>query len=461
MAEPFDLAVVGAGPGGYSGALRAAQLGMRVVVVERERAGGLCGNWGCIPSKAILASAEVYQRALHGEGLGIVPGTLGFDYGRIIEHSRGAAERVAKGVEGLLARAGVQLIQGEARLDASGQLCVAGQGVIPAARVLLAGGTVETRIEGVVVDPPAIVGSREFLADRSLPESMVVIGGGPIGIEFAHALASLGVRVTVLEACPTILPGLEETLGREIGRNFRRRGIEVRTSAAVASVVRTEGGIVVRGQERGQPFELQAERCLVAVGRRVDAEGLGLHDARIEMEGGRVRVDSSYRTNRPEILAVGDLLDSPPLAHVASAEAIAAVDILAGRRPEGRLDERRLPACVYVHPEIASVGLSRREAVARGHAILEGRVAYRALGRAVAADDDAGFLLLLADAHHGEILGAHICGAAASDLVSEVVVAMEAEATVRTLAEAVHPHPSFAEAIAEAARACLGQASHL
>ncbi len=461
MAETWDLAVLGAGPGGYAGALRAAQLGLRTVVVERERAGGLCGNWGCIPSKAILSSGDAYARGRDGEKLGLRPGTLGFDYPRVIEHSREAAERMAHGVEGLLSRAGIPLLRGDAHLGDQGSLLVAGQGEVPARSILLAAGTVEICLANVPLDPPAILGSRDFLAERTLPKSIAIIGGGPIGVEFAHALACFGVAVTVIEACPGLLPGLEETLGRELERALRRRGVEVHTSTAVGSVVRHDGGVRIQGQQRGAPVELRAERCLVVVGRSVDAEQLGLHAAGIELAGGRVRVDAEYRTSRPHIRAVGDLIDSPPLAHVATAEAIAAVEMLAGVRPAGRLDPGRMPSCVYVHPEIASIGLTRREARARGHEVLEGRVPWRALGRAVAAGDDAGFLLLLADAHHGEILGAHVCGTAASDLSAEIALAIEAEATVHELAATIHPHPSFAEAIGEAARACLGRAKHL
>ncbi len=461
MAEPWDLAVLGAGPGGYAAALRATQLGLRTVIIERERAGGLCGNWGCIPSKAILSSADAYARARGGEALGLRPGTLGFDYPRVIEHSREAAARMAHGVEGLLSRAGIPQIRGDARLDEQGTLLVDGQGEIAARSILLATGTVETRLGGVPLDPPAILGSRDFLAESTLPQSIAIIGGGPIGVEFAHALACFGVAVTIIEACPGLLPGLEETLGRELERGLRRRGVDVHTSTAIGSVVRQGDGVRIEGQQRGAPIELQAERCLVAVGRRVDAETLGLHAAGIELMGGRIRVDAQYRTNRPRVLAVGDLIDSPPLAHVATAEAIAAVEMLAGVRPEGRLDPRRMPVCVYVHPEIASIGLTRREARARGHELREGRVPWRALGRAVAAGDDAGFLLLLADTQHGEILGAHVYGTAASDLIGEIALAVEAEATVHELAATIHPHPSFAEAIGEAARACLGRAIHL
>ncbi|MFP6665199.1 MAG: dihydrolipoyl dehydrogenase [Deltaproteobacteria bacterium] len=456
MSAARDLVVLGGGPGGYTAALRAAQLGMQVTLVEKDELGGVCGNWGCIPSKAIIHSADVYDQARQGAAIGIQGGDIGFDFGAIIDHSRAVAAQMAKGVGGLLRRAGVEVIHAEARLDGEGGLRLIDGTAVPARHVLLAAGTGEMLLPGIELDAPRVVTSRELLAERTLPASLLVLGGGAIGIEFAFVFLCLGVDVTIVEMQGSLLPGMDPDVAKEIERSLRRRGATILTGTRFESLTKTDSGVRIEVEGAKGKASLAAERLLVAVGRVLRPEGIGLDVAGIALEAGRVIVDDAYWTSRIGVLAVGDLIDSPALAHVASAEGVAAVEILAGVREPGRLDRRRLPACVYGRPEVAVVGLSEAEARAAGAEVKTGMVRMRALGRAVAAGETEGFVKLVIDARYGEIIGCQIVAPGATDLIAEVVLAMQLEGTAHELAATIHPHPTFAEALMEAAHSALG-----
>jgi dihydrolipoamide dehydrogenase len=456
MSGERDLVVLGGGPAGYTAAIRAAQLGMKVALVEKNELGGVCGNWGCIPSKAIIHSADVYDQARRGETIGIVGADVGFDFAAIIDHSRAVAAQMAKGVGALLKRAGVEVIRAEARLDAKAGLRLLDGTAVSARHVLLAAGTGEMLLPGIELDAPRVVTSRELLAERTLPASLLVLGGGAIGIEFAFVFLCLGVDVTIVEMQDALLPGMDPDVAKEIERSLRRRGATILTQTRFESLAKTESGVRMEVEGTKGKVILEAERLLVAVGRVLRPEGIGLEAAGVAVEAGRVIVDDAYWTSRVGVLAVGDLIDSPALAHVASTEGVAAVEILAGVREPGRLDRRRLPACVYGRPEIAVVGQSEAEAVAVGAEVKTGVVRMRALGRAVAAGETEGFVKLVTDARYGEILGCQIVAPGATDLIAEVVLAMDLEATAHELAAAIHPHPTFAEALMEAAQNALG-----
>lgn len=457
MGERYDLAVVGGGPGGYTAAIRAAQLGMRTVLVERDRLGGVCGNWGCIPSKAIIRSAEVYDTAARGEKLGIVAGTLSFDYAQIVKHSRGAADRVARGVASLMKKNEIDVLSGTGRLDAGGRLVVDGKTPLDAARVLLAAGSGERVLPGLEPAPPLVVTSRELLEETTLPGSVVIVGGGAIGVEFGYVFASLGVKVTIVELESHLLPGTDEAIAKELERVFSRRGVDIRTSTAYQSLDRGAGGVVLHVEKDGQADEIRAERCVVAVGRQARVEELGLSEAGVATERGLVRIDDRFQTSVPHVLAIGDLVDSPQLAHVAAAEGIAAVEIAADRRPPGRLDPLRIPGCVYCHPEVATIGLTEAAARERGYDVTVGTFPYRALGRAVASDEMEGLVKLVTESRYGEILGCHVIGGAATDIIAEAAMTMGLEGTVWDLGRTVHAHPTFAEGVMEAALAATGE----
>ncbi|MDG2305578.1 MAG: dihydrolipoyl dehydrogenase [Candidatus Binatia bacterium] len=456
MADRYDLVVVGGGPGGYTAAIRAAQLGMQTAVVERDRLGGVCGNWGCIPSKAIIRSADVYDRAKRGEKLGIVAGSLSFDYAKIVAHSRGAADRVARGVKSLMKKNAITVIAGEGRLNARGQLVV-GTDVVDAERILLATGSGERVLPGLEPAPPQVVTSRELLEETTLPGSVVIVGGGAIGVEFGYVFSSLGVKVTIVELEAQLLPGTDETIAKELERVFSRRGIEIRTKTGYRSIDKTSDGVVLHVEKDGQVEEIRAERCVVAVGRRARVEELGLTGAGVSTERGLITINDRFETSVPHVLAIGDLVDSPQLAHVAAAEGIAAVEIVAGRRPPGRLDPLRIPGCVYCHPEVATIGLSEAAARERGYDVKVGTFPYRALGRAVASDEMEGVVKLVTEARYGEILGCHVIGGSATDIIAEAAMTMGLEGTVWDLGGTVHAHPTFAEGVMEAALAATGE----
>lgn len=457
----YDLTVVGGGPGGYSAAIRAAQLGLKVALVEREELGGVCGNWGCIPSKAIIASAELYESVRHGVELGIVAAGLHFDYPRIVARSRAAAKRMARGVGGLLRKHGVDLIRGHARLGRGRTLDVEGHGEVPAKAVLLAMGSGEKLLPGIELSPPQIVTSRELLEEKTLPASLVIIGGGAIGVEFGYVFSALGVQVTIVELEAQLLPGADATISAELGRSLRKAGVEVRTGTTFAGVALAGDGVEVRVRGEAGEERLAADRCLVAVGRAPRTSGIGLEEAGIALERGSIRIDDRFTTTAEGVLAIGDLVDSPQLAHVAAAEGIAAVEILAGRRAPGRLDPMRIPACVYGHPEVAMVGLTEAKARERGYDVVTGTVPFRALGRAVAGGQTEGLVKLVAERRHGEILGCHLIGPSATDLVAEAVLAMTMEGTVLDLGRAIHAHPTFAEALMESALLTVGESVNL
>jgi dihydrolipoamide dehydrogenase len=459
-----DLVVVGAGPGGYVAAIRAAQLGLRTTVVERERAGGVCGNWGCIPSKAILADAELFRAVRDGAGRGIVADGLRLDFARVIARSREVAAQQARGVESLFRKHEVTLIQGHGALVADG-VEVAHDGAAPqriaAGRVLLATGSRERTLPGLDVDGSVVQTSREALEDGRLPASVVVIGGGAIGVEFAYAYASFGAQVTIVELEKTLLPGMDADLGRELARAFAKQGIEVLTGHGFQSLERAAPGAQVTVRGESAPRTLAAERVLVAVGRAPLTEGLRLEDRGIRTDHGFLVVDEVMRTTAPGVSAIGDLVGPLLLAHTASEQGVIAVEAMA-KHGDGvaRMDPVRVPMCVYCQPEVAAVGLTEADARARG-TVKVGKVPFRALGKAMATGRTTGFVKVVAGARYGEILGVHMIGHGVTDLVAEAGLALTLEATTRELRETVHAHPTLAEALREAALAADGEAVNI
>jgi dihydrolipoamide dehydrogenase len=464
LAERFDLAVLGAGPGGYVAAIRAAQLGMRVAVVEADRPGGVCLNWGCIPSKALLTGAELVESLRrHGETFGICAGGITLDYAKLIDHSRRCADRLCKGVESLLRKNTIALVRGRGRLAGPQRLEVTGAGEadLDADFVLVATGSAEWVPAGVEVDGERVLTSREALESRRVPERLVVIGAGAVGLEFAYVYAMYGARVTLVEMAEQVLPGADPELAQVVQREFRRKGIEVLLETRFEGLKRVNGGVEVSVHARGQSTGLAADQALVAIGRRALSADLGLEAAGVALDPrGFVPVDAWLRTSAPSVLAIGDVSGPPLLAHKASEEGVAAVEFLAGvQRPA--LDPAKIPACIYCQPQVAWIG--RTEAQAReafGDEIRVGRFPFTASGKAVAAAHTAGFVKVIAEPRLGEIVGAHVVGAGATELVAEIGLAMTLEATTEEVAHTCHAHPTLSEAILEATLAAEGRGIH-
>jgi len=459
--ERFDLAVLGAGPGGYVAAIRAAQLGLRSAVIEADRPGGVCLNWGCIPSKALLTGAELVESLRrHGESFGVSAAGLTLDYGKVIDHSRRCADRLARGVSSLLLKNQIELVSGRGRLEGPGRVVVSGEleSEIEADSVIVATGSAEWVPPGLVVDGERVLTSRQALESKRVPEHLVVIGAGAVGLEFAYVYAMYGARVTVVEMADQVLPGADREVAIALQREYRRKGIEVRLETRFEGLDVHAGGVEVALSAAGQTTGLKADQVLVAIGRRPLSGELGLEAAGVQLdERGFVRVDEALRTSAPGVLAIGDVAGGALLAHKASEEGIAAVEFLAGleRSP---LDHAKLPACIYCQPQVAWIGKTEAEArEAFGDDVKVGKFPFTASGKAVAAAHTAGFAKVIVEPRYSEIVGAHVVGAGATELIAEIGLAMTLEATTQEVAATCHAHPTLSEAILEATLAAEGR----
>jgi dihydrolipoyl dehydrogenase len=456
----YDVAVIGAGPGGYVAAIRASQLGLRTIVIEKEQVGGLCLNWGCIPSKALLHAADVLNLLRHGDDLGISYDNLRADLSVAVDRSRDIVAKFVRGVGTLLAQNGVEVVQGAARFAGPHALAIdPGDRTIDAANVIIATGARTRSLPGLAIDGDRVLTSREALALRQTPASIVIVGGGPIGVEFAYLYASYGAQVTLVEMEARLLPGEDEDVSRQLERSFAAQGIAVRTGTTVDAVTPDASGVTVNVTSAGAAEALRAERVLVGVGFAPNTEGLGLETAGVALDRGWVAIDEYARTNVPGIWAAGDVTGRLLLAHVASHQGVTAVEAIAGRNPPP-LDYDQMPRAVYCQPQVAALGLTEAQARARGHDVRIGRFPFRASGKAVATGETEGFVKLVADSATNAILGVHIVGHGATEMLGEASLAMLLESTTAELAAAVHAHPTLSEAIKEAALAATGEAIH-
>jgi dihydrolipoamide dehydrogenase len=459
----IDIVVIGGGPGGYVAAILAAQRGASVALIEKADLGGTCLNVGCIPSKALLASAERLNELRHSDALGIrVQGEVGFDWSAVMGHKERVVRQLRGGVEMLVKTNGVQLVRGTATLAARDRVRVEGLDggqELEARNVIVATGSAEARPPIPGLDSPGLMFSTEALAIEAIPESIAIIGGGTLGCEFASIFHHFGAKVTVVEMVEHLLPVEDPELGNGLARAFGRQGIDVRTGAKVEGIAAQGGGYRVSFSQGGQAQTLDVAKVLVAVGRVPYTEGLGLEGIGVQMDRRAIQVDERMATSLPGLWAIGDVTGKILLAHVASAQAEVAVEnALGGDRT---MDYAAVPSCVYTIPQCASVGLSEPKARAAGHAVKVGTYPFQALGRAIASRDTDGWVKVVADEKWGRILGVHILHSRASDIVEEAVVAMKLESSIEDLVAAIHPHPSFGEAIAEAAMAAEGRAIHL
>ena len=464
MAEKqFDVTVIGGGPGGYVAAIRAAQLGMKVGLVERDRLGGICLNWGCIPSKALLKSAELYNSFKKAGEFGFSFTDLKFDFTKIIKRSRDVADRVSKGVEYLMKKNKIEVISGTAKLTGKNSIEVSKDGkvvdTIKTKFTLLATGGRPRSIPGVTIDRKKILTSAEAMTLPELPKSLLVIGGGAIGIEFAYFYNSLGTKVTVVEMLPSILPKEDKEITKLLESSLKKQGIEILTNAKVDSVL-VGNDVTVKVSTKDGMQELKGDVALMAVGVQGNVENLGLESLGMKVDRGAIIVDKFGKTNVEGIYAIGDVSGAPWLAHAASHQGIVAVEHLAGKSMHG-FDRTNIPSCTYCQPQVASVGMTEEVAISAGRKIKVGRYPFRPLGKAMAIGESEGIVKLIFDEKYGELLGAHIIGSEATELIAELVLARALETTNEELFRTMHAHPTLSEAIMEAAGDAFGQAINI
>jgi len=454
-----DVAVVGTGPGGYVAAIRCAQLGLTVAAVEDDRPGGVCLNWGCIPTKALLRNAEVVHLVGRAADFGISVGEVRADYAAAVKRSRSVADRMAKGVEFLFRKNKITLVPGRGVLKAATSVEVPGAGgteTIEARAVILATGSEPKSLPGIAIDEQVVISSNGAVRQERRPASLIVIGAGAVGVEFADVYRTYGTEVTILEALPRLVPVEDEEVSAQLARTFGRRGITVKTGVKVSAVTRGGAGVVV--ETDGGRFE--AEQILMAVGRGARVKDVGLDGLGVVLERGFVRVSPQMETSVKGIYAIGDMAGAPLLAHKAMAEGVVAAEAIAGRDPRP-VDYGSVPSCTYCRPQIASIGLGEARARESGREITVGKCPFTANGKAVALGETEGFVKVVADKATGEILGVHILGSEATEMIHEFAVGRTLEATLEEIMHTIHAHPTLSEAALEATLAALGQAIHI
>jgi dihydrolipoamide dehydrogenase len=463
-AQAFDVVVVGTGPGGYVAAIRCAQLGLSVAAVEDDRPGGVCLNWGCIPTKALLRNAEVVGLFKRAQEFGITVGEWKADYAQAVQRSRRVADRMAKGVEFLFRKNKITLLPGRGALKGPRAVEVTGKDgsqMLEARRaVILATGSEPKSLPGVTIDEKRIVSSTGAVTSEARPDSLIVIGAGAVGIEFADVYAAYGVRVTVLEALPRVLPIEDEEVSTQIARLFSRRDIAIRTGVKVKAVTPGAAGVAVAVEAEGKTETLQAGQVLMAVGRAARTRGVGLEAAGVTLERGFVTVSATMETSVKGVYAIGDMAGHQLLAHKAMAEGVVAAEAIAGQSPRP-VDYGNVPSCTYCHPQVASIGVTEAAARAGGRQISVGKFPFTASGKAVAQGDTEGFVKVVADKATGEIVGVHIVGPEATELIHEFAVGRTLEATLEEIVHTIHAHPTLSEAALEATLAALGHPIHI
>ena len=460
----YDLLVIGSWPGGYVAAIRASQLGMKVGVVEREELGGICLNWGCIPTKALLKSAQIFEYVQHAADYGIQIDKASVDFGSMIKRSRSVADGMSKGIQFLFKKNKIDILVGSGALtkDKKVEVTTADgkKTTYEAKHILLATGGRARELPGLKIDNEKILGYRKAMVLDKQPKSMVIVGSGAIGVEFAYFYNSIGTKVTIVEYLPRIVPNEDEEISKQLERTYKKAGIEIMTNAAVESVDTSGKGCKVKVKTQKGYEELSCDVVLSAVGVTPNTENIGLEALGIKAEKGRILVDDYYRTNVEGVYAIGDIVHGPALAHVASAEGIICVEKIAGHTPEP-LNYNNLPGCTYCQPEIASVGLTEAQAKEAGYDVRVGKFPFSASGKASAAGVKDGFVKVIFDKKYGEWLGAHMIGANVTEMIAEVVVARKLETTGHEIIKSVHPHPTMSEAIMEAAAAAYEEVIHL
>ncbi|MEE9224706.1 MAG: dihydrolipoyl dehydrogenase [Bacteroidota bacterium] len=464
MAEKsYDVAIIGGGPGGYVAAIRAAQLGLKTVVVERDRLGGICLNWGCIPTKALLKNAEMYQRLQRAGEWGFSFENLKVDFGKVIKRSRDVANRLSKGVEYLFRKNKVEHISGSGKLAGKGVVEISRDGKsidkISGKHIIVATGARPRSIPGIAIDGKKVISYFEAMVPSDIPKSMVIIGAGAIGVEFAYFYNAFGTKATLIEMMPNILPVEDKELTDILTSVFKNSGMEIYTEAKVASV-QTSKEVVVSVSTKEGKKEIKADTALMAVGVCGNVENLGLEEFGVKVEKGYIKTDEYYQTSVRGIYAIGDVIGPPWLAHVASAEGICCVEAIVGTNPP-TIDYDNIPACTYCQPQVASIGLTEEKAKQKGLQVKIGRFPFRASGKALGIGETEGLVKLIFDAKYGGLLGAHILGSEATEMIAELGIAKTLETTAEQIIKTVHAHPTLSEAVMEAAANACGQSINI
>lgn len=463
MASKYDIIVVGSGPGGYVAAIRASQLGKKVAIVEKENLGGICLNWGCIPTKALLKSANVFEYISHAEDYGITVKDAKADFTGMIQRSRGVADGMSKGVQFLMKKNKIDVIEGFGKLKSGKKVEVENDGKkteYSADSIILATGGRAKELPNLPIDGKKIIEYRKAMSLEKQPKKMVVVGSGAIGVEFAYFYNSIGTEVTIVEYLDRIVPVEDKEVSKALERTYKKAGIKIMTSAEVTSVDTKGSGCKVTVKTKKGEEQLDCDIVLSAVGITTNLEGIGLEDVGVSTDKGKVLVDEYYKTNVDGVYAIGDIVHGPSLAHVASAEGIICVEKIAGVNPEP-LDYKNIPGCTYCSPEIASVGYTEQQAKDAGYELKVGKFPFSASGKASAAGAKDGFVKLIFDAKYGEVLGAHMIGANVTEMIAEIVAVRKLETTGHELIKTVHPHPTMSEAVMEAAAAAYDEVIHI
>ena len=459
----YDLIVIGGGPAGYAGAIRAGQLGKKVACIEMERAGGTCLNWGCIPSKALLKSAELYTKIQHAENFGFSCKEISVDFPKVVERSRDVADQMAKGIEFLFKKNKVDYIVGKAQINVPGMVEIT-EGkekgrFLAAKNILIATGCRAKVLPGLKPDGKKIMTAREILDRRDIPESMVILGAGAIGMEFAYFLNAFGCEVTVVEMLNEVLPVEDAEISRCVEHSFKKNGIQIHTKTKAENIKTTRNGVKLDLVKDNKTIKIEAASLLVAIGVVANTEGLLSNRVTVEMDRNYIKVDDRYQTNVTGVYAAGDIIGPPWLAHIATYEALQAVNGMFGHSQPKKVGH--FPGCTYCQPQVASIGKTEEKLKEEGVDYSVGKFPFTASGKAVATAESIGFVKILTDKKHGEILGAHIVGADATELIAEYVLAMELEATVEEIHNTIHAHPTLSEALMEAAAVTMDEAIHI
>ena len=459
----FDIAIIGSGPGGYVAAIRAAQLGLKTAVIERDKIGGVCTNWGCIPTKALLKSAEMFQHFKRSDEFGITFKDLSFDFPKVIKRSRDVALRNSKGVEYLFKKSKIELISGFGRIIGKGKIEVSkddkASETIISKHVIIATGARHRSLPGVKIDGKQIISSTEAMLLQQPPKSMIIIGAGAIGVEFGYFYNSFGTKVTIVEMMPNILPIEDKEISKLLESNLKKSGIEILTDNKVESIISGKD-IKVAVTAKDAKKELTGDVVLMAIGVQGNVENIGLESVGVKVENGWIQIDDFGKTNVEGIYAIGDVAGSPWLAHVASKEGIICVENIAGKNPQP-IDWNNIPGCTYCQPQVASIGMTEEKVIEQGYKIKVGRFPFTASGKARAIGETDGLVKLIFDSKYGELLGAHILGSDATEMIAELGLAKTLETMSEGIINTIHAHPTLSEAIMEAAENAEGHAIHI
>ena len=461
----YDIIVIGSGPGGYVTAIRAAQLGFKTAIIEKENLGGICLNWGCIPTKALLKSAHVFNYLQHAEDYGLNKvENPGFDFSKVIERSRGVAQKMSGGIQFLMKKNKIDVILGTAKVKPGKKVAVTDKDgkltEYAAQHIIIATGARSRELPNLPQDGKKVIGYRQALTLPQQPKSMIVVGSGAIGVEFADFYNTMGTKVTIVEFMPNIVPVEDEEVSKHLEKSLKKSGIEIMTNASVESVDTSGNGVKAQVKTAKGNITLEADILLSAVGITANIEGIGLEEVGIKTDKGRVLVNDWYETSVPGYYAIGDILPTQALAHVASAEGITCVEKIKGIHTE-KIDYGNIPGCTYCHPEVASVGLTEKQAKEKGYELKVGKFPFSASGKATANGDTDGFIKVIFDAKYGEWLGCHMVGDGVTDMIAEAVVARKLETTGHEILKSIHPHPTISEAVMEAVAAAYGEVIHI